>query len=159
MINSIAGQLYKIDYLTVIFDEPANVDIQTEATVIKIYNTDPMGYWGHGSRTFWQKYLPGDYLINGDDDDVFLPDAMTSIRENCQEDKLYIFKMKNNHDYCVPTKQEIYYGNIGTPCGVYMNHDLPDWEPEFGGDYKFYKALSQTRPVQFVDKIIYHIRP
>lgn len=159
MIDSIAPQLSSEDYLTLIWDSTfdKNVLVNTKATVINIENCYPLGHWGHGSRTKWQHHLPGDYLINGDDDDTFTSDAMDIVRSHCLEDKLYVFQMLWG-ETPIPKYHKIEMANIGTPCGVYAPHDLPNWEPVYGGDFKFYDALSKNREVEFVDKVIYKIR-
>jgi len=159
MIDSIAPQLSSQDYLTLIWDSPMdkNVIVTTDATLINIENSVPLGFWGHGSRTKWQHHLPGDYLISGDDDDTFTSDAMEIIRGHCFEDKLYVFQMLSNENL-IPRYHKIEFINIGTPCGVYAPHDLPEWPTVYGGDFKFYEALSSTRDVEFVDKVIYKVK-
>ena len=160
MVDSIASQLNSEDYITLIYDaDPTEIEIDTRATVIKIKNSFLLGNWGHGSRTKWQKYLPGDYIMNADDDDVYTHNAMDIIRENCTESRLYIFQMLSNGITTVPNYHKIEMGNIGTPCGVYPNIDLPEWKPVYGGDFEFYNELSNKLEHTFVDKIIYIIKP
>ena len=159
MIDSIAVQLEPNDYLTIIWDsKPFELDINTKATVISIVNSTPLGHWGHGSRTKWQNILPGDYIVCGDDDDVFLPNAMSKIRKYCTEDKFYIFQMAYNGTV-LPETHEIKLGNIGTPCGVYKPGNLPKWEFIYGGDFEFFKKLSNIKTPVFIDEVIYKIRP
>ena len=160
MINSIKGQLTERDYLTIIVDMgPLRPDLTDgcKATVIWILNSEQLGGHGHGSRTKWQKYLPGDYHLNGDDDDMYAEGAMDKIRELCTEDRLYIFKMKVG-DRAVWEDKQIRWANIGTPCGVYPPKDLPDWPLEYGGDFKFYDQLSKNLNVAFCDHIIYKVK-
>lgn len=161
MLDSICPQLEESDYITIIWDggNPNDFMVETKATKISIVNDQPLGHWGHGSRTKWQKYLPGDYFINADDDDAFTPDAMLEIRKNCTDDKLYIFKMLVNNSIKLPAEPVIALANIGTPCGVYKPYNLPDWVFEYGGDYRFYKELSNTRDTVFIDHVIYKVRP
>ena len=160
MVDSIASQLNSEDYITLIYDaDPTEIEVDTKATIIKIKNSFPLGNWGHGSRTKWQSYLPGDYIMNADDDDVYTHNAMDIIRENCVDDRLYIFQMLNNGITTVPNYHKIEMANIGTPCGVYPNRDLPEWKPVYGGDFEFYKELSNRFEHTFIDKIIYIIKP
>lgn len=159
MVDSIAPQLKRWDYLTILWDcQPIALQINSKCQVISLLNPEPLGYWGHASRTKWQSMLPGDYLMNGDDDDVFLPGAMDKIREVCTEEKLYVFKMIYAEHEIWKT-QVIDLGNIGTPCGVYPPKNLPSWDLTYGGDCQFYKKLSTQLPVQFVDHIIYEVKP
>lgn len=159
MVDSIAPQLNENDYLTIIWDsEPFALDIKSDCQVVTIQNPEPLGYWGHGSRTKWQKFLFGDYIMNADDDDVYTPDAMEKVRECCVDRKLYMFKMQFEHTV-VWKERAIAIANIGTPCGVYPKlWDLPDWAFEYGGDFKFYEALSKVLDVEFCDHIIYKIK-
>lgn len=161
MLDSICHQLNDNDYLTVIWDGgySSEFKINTKATVISIINDHPLGFWGHASRNKWQKHLPGDYFINADDDDAFVYDAMSEIRKNCIEDKLYIFKMYLNEYSILPSTPVIALANIGTPCGVYRPVNLPEWMLEYGGDYKFYKELSSVKEPVFIDHVIYKVRP
>jgi hypothetical protein len=159
MIDSIAPQLTGEDYLTIIWDsQPIGLQINSDCKVITIQNENALGFWGHASRSRWQNSLPGDYIINGDDDDVFTSDAMSTIREHCIEDKLYVFRMEYSNT-TIPNYHAIAYGNIGTPCGVYKPGNLPEWPLEYGGDFKFYQELSKTKDPVFIDKTIYKIRP
>lgn len=156
MIDSIAPQLMEHDYLTIIWDcQPRPLQINSKCKVISIHNPEPLGYWGHGSRNRWQDELPGDYLMNGDDDDVYAPDAMSEIRNVCTEKKLYIFQF-NNSGIKIPNGNEVRVGNVGTSCGVYPKIDkLPKWEYRYGGDGDFYVALSKMLPYEHIKKVIY----
>lgn len=159
MVDSIAPQLSERDYLTIIWDcQPIALQIDSKCKVILIQNDEPLGFWGHGSRTRWQNELPGDYLMNADDDDEYFPTAMETVRSHCKEEKLYVFKMMKSN-IVIPFTEEIKLGNIGTPCGVYPNtKDLPDWGGFYGGDFQFYFQLSMQLPVEFVKRVIYLVR-
>lgn len=97
-------------------------------------------------------------MINGDDDDIFVDDAMAKIREHCTEDKLYIFQFIYGSTV-VPMSHKIMLGNISTQCGVYKPYDLPEWPSFYGGDCTFYENLAKTREIEWVDKVIYRIKP
>jgi hypothetical protein len=159
MVNSIAPQLMEHDYLTIIWDcQPKSLQIESKCKVISIHNPEPLGFWGHGSRNRWQDELPGDYLMNGDDDDVYTPDAMDKIRKVCTEKKLYIFQF-NYSGIKIPDGKEIKVGNIGTSCGVYpKTGKLPCWEHRYGGDGEFYVALSKMLPYEHINEVIYIVR-
>lgn len=160
MVDSIAPQLEKQDYLTIIWDcQAIPLQINSKCQVITLQNEEPLGYWGHGSRNRWMQELPGDYFMNGDDDDVYMPGCMKKIREVCKEEKLYVFKF----DYqgtTVPMYPEVKVANIGTSCGVYPKvTPFPKWEHVYGGDGMFYEALAKILPVEFVDHVIYKVTP
>lgn len=160
MIDSVAPQLEEQDYLTIIWDcQPIALQIDSKCQVISLQNPEPLGFWGHGSRNKWQDELPGDYFMNADDDDVYAPNAIREIRKHCIAKKLYVFKFYYN-GRVIPNEPKIYVGNIGTSCGVYPKVDkFPKWQHEYGGDGMFYVELSKLLPVEFVDKIIYIVRP
>lgn len=160
MIDSIAPQLEGQDYLTIIWDcDPVKLDIKSKCQVIEIHNPEPLGYWGHGSRTNWQNSYKGDYILNGDDDDIYAPDAMNKIRKKCTEHKLYFFKYLTGVT-TVPVEPKVVIGNVGTPCGVYPNiGNFPKWEYEYSGDGQFYIALSKILEYEFVNEVIYVVRP
>lgn len=160
MVDSIAPQLEKQDYLTILWDcQPIALQINSECQVISLHNPEPLGFWGHGSRNRWQDELPGDYFMNGDDDDIYTSDAMSAIREKCIERKLYIFQFLYS-GVRIPDGKEIRVGNIGTSCGVYPKVDkFPTWEHRYGGDGEFYIALSKIIPYEHVENVIYVVRP
>jgi len=158
MVESIAPQLSANDYLTVIWDsEPFELPIGPDVKYLSIQNKEPLGAWGHGSRNKWGLYLPGDYILNGDDDDVYLPDAMEHIRSVCTEQKLYVFRM-NRGELVLPRYPEIEHGNIGTPCLVYPTMDeYPEWVNRYGGDLDFATEMSKRLPVEFSEHVIYEV--
>jgi len=160
MLESILPQLEKQDYLTILWDCKPNIQFPPHVcTVIQKVNPEPLGFWGHGSRNRWQDELPGDYFMNGDDDDVYTPDAMAAIREKCTDKKLYIFQFLHS-GIRIPQDKELKVGNIGTSCGVYPKiSKFPKWEYRYGGDGEFYIALSKLLPYEHVKKVIYVVRP
>lgn len=160
MLESILPQLEEQDYLTILWDCEPNVEIPPHVcTIIQKINPEPLGFWGHGSRNRWQDELPGDYFMNGDDDDVYTPDAMAAIKEKCIERKLYIFQFLYS-GVRIPDGNVLKVGNIGTSCGVYPKVDkFPIWEHRYGGDGEFYIGLSKMLPYEHVQKVIYVVRP
>lgn len=160
MVDSIVPQLTEKDYLTIIWDcQPISLKIEGKCKVISLHNPEPLGYWGHGSRTRWQNELPGDYFMNADDDDIYAPNAMDIVRDHVKEHKLYFFQYSTQGTR-VPREHKVVVGNVGTPTGVYPNiGNFPKWEFIYSGDGEFYIALSKMLPYEFVDKVIYIVRP
>lgn len=172
-LESIASQLHSRDHLTVISDKEhetvhqiATERITCACTVNHIPNPEPLGFWGHGSRTRWQNELPGDYHMNADDDDIYDPRAMEIIRSTIGgsfEPHLYVFRMIRRWDGVVgliPPRglQEVVIKQIGTPCGVYRKiPNLPPWHGNYGGDGKFYLELANRVPVTFSEEVIYQV--
>lgn len=165
MLKSVFSQLLKHDYLTVISDDSHEYvrdylnTISHECNVIHIANSTPLGYWGHGSRNKYQNSLPGDFIMNADDDDRYTNGAFNKIRDVVKEKKLYIFKHEDNGNFAWSIEGRVELGNIGTSCGVIPNtHDLPDWELVYGGDATFYIELSKRMQCEWVDHVIYKVK-
>lgn len=165
MFHSLINQLTEDDFLTVIDDKKTEYTARLlsifnfTCTVILIQNSKTLGYWGHASRNKWQNKLPGDYLINADDDDYYTEGAFDKIREVVKEKKLYIFKHEDKGNFAWSIDGLIELGNIGTSCGVIPNtHDLPDWELVYGGDASFYIELSKRLPCEWIDHVIYKVK-
>lgn len=160
MLDSISPQLGDDDYITILWDsDPFLLFNNGPSTIVQIVNHEPLGFWGHASRNKWQKYYFGDFIMNADDDDIYVPDAMEKIRSCVKENKLYLFKMTFGETTFWRT-QNIEIANIGTPCGVYPNRiPVPEWGLRYGGDFDFYDRFSKTIDVEFCDHVIYNIKP
>lgn len=173
MLESIAPQLSQIDHLTVISDgghsrvEDALKGVTCLCTKRHIANKEPLGFWGHGSRTRWQNELDGDFHLNGDDDDIYDPSAMQIIRQHVSEvgpgKHLLVFHMIRRWDGVVelipaPGTAIIREKVIGTPCGVYSKiPNMPTWHGKYGGDASFYVSLAERMNVSFFPQVIYQV--
>lgn len=176
MLASIAPQLGPLDHLTVISDKLHEIvsfhvsDAQalSAAKLRHIVNAEPLGFWGHGSRSRWQNELPGDYHMNADDDDVYDPRAMEMVRAaiggEVEPPRLLIFHMIRRWDGVVelippPKWTTIQVKYVGTPCGVYSKiPDLPPWHGSYGGDGGFYMELaSRISNVTFIPEVFYQV--
>lgn len=165
MLDSLLYQLKPNDYLTILSDGDHQTALDIigrylyDCPVLIITNPRTLGFWGHASRNKWQNTLPGDYLINADDDDRYTDGAFDKIREVAKEKKLYIFKHEDNGNFAWSVDGRIELGNIGTSCGVIPNtHDLPDWELVYGGDATFYIELEKRLPCVWIDHVIYKVK-
>lgn len=167
MLTSLKDQLLPEDYLTIVSDAGHNMvrqcliwpDFQFKCTVTHIANSNQLGYWGHASRNKYQNKLPGDFIMNADDDDRYVEGAIAKVRETAIEPKLYIFKHEDNGNFAWSKPGVVEIGNIGTSCGVIPNTgNLPDWEYFYGGDGRFYEKLSQMIPYEFIDFCIYKVK-
>ena len=107
MLLSILPQLRTQDYLTLISDPPMHLTVAEtfantpcNCTKILIQNSEQLGWWGHGSRTRWQKLLPGTFHMNADDDDLFVVNAMAIIRHWVTDtnNTMYVFRMVRRWD-------------------------------------------------------------
>lgn len=165
MLNSLRTQLNKNDYLTIISDKyhfivTEMLELRDFAcTIIHIQNSEQLGFWGHASRNKYQNVLPGDFIMNCDDDDYYTIGAFDKIRKTVKENKLYIFKHEDNRNFAWSIEGRVELGNIGTSCGVIPNtHNLPDWELVYGGDATFYIELAKRMDCEWVDHVIYKVK-
>ena len=171
MLHSLEDQLISSDYLTLVFDAKDEGQVfdaavetlsrfQCQCTVIM----EPvnLGYWGHGIRNKYNK-LEGDFVLHGDDDDVYLPNVFSKIRQIVATDlnALYIFSFIHLGGKIL-TGNPIFLGNIGTPSGVIPAdyNSKAKWGHFVGGDFLFYKQLKKIVPkINYVNLPIYLVRP
>jgi hypothetical protein len=159
MLDSLS-QLKSCDYLTIVSD----ANHQNSARILSerieklscevnyIKNPTQLGFWGHASRNKFQNNLKGGFILNADDDNIYLDGAFDFIRENLNENKVYLYKHTNQHNVTIWNTEEIYTGNIDTSCGVIPNtNDLPDWEYFYEGDAEFYKKLVLKKNHEFIN--------
>jgi hypothetical protein len=182
MLDSILPQLTADDFFTLISDADGKHP-HTHLTVAESFsvakcnctkllfqNSRPQGWWGHGSRTRWQKLLPGTYHMNADDDDLFLPKAMGIVRHWVRNlnATMFVFRMIRRWDerielippQWVTNASSVRGGTVGTPCVVYraLRDKLPDWTGRYGGDGDFYAGLKKAMSrVVVVNEVIYHV--
>ena len=162
---SLKNQLRKEDYLTIIFDGiDTNIDIvkffcnkNLLCNVNIIYEENNLGYWGHGIRNKY-KDLKGDFIYHCDDDDEFLPNAIDKIKKICLDlNTIYLFKIIRENGEIIWKNKEIKINKISTQSGVIPNHINKEgyWELKYGGDYDFYKKITDKYNVLYIDEIIY----
>lgn len=176
LIGSLLPQLECRDHLTVLYDRlPGDTPAvppgklathlhECPAPWTILRNSEPLGFWGHGSRNQWQNQLSlGDYQLHGDDDNAYLPGALAAVRQHCIRDRLYLFRAR----WGSPARlmwadglRDIRYGNIDTGCvAVPTTKPRPLWPHVYGGDCDFIRACAEVWPVEYIDTLIYDIRP
>lgn len=166
ILEMLKKQLNNNDYLTIVFDgkdKSKNIEIITlfcknfKCNVSIIVEEKNLGYWGHGIRNKY-KDLKGDFIYHIDDDDILMDNTFDIIRKYCNDiNMIYIFKIILENNKIIWRKPEIELNYISTQSGIIPNHINKEgyWELKYGGDYDFYKKLSDKYPVIFIDKIIY----
>lgn len=169
MLDSLELQLESNDFLTIVFDaiDRDNIFDLLENTLVKfecicnvIMEPYNLGFWGHGIRNKYNQ-LRGDFVLHGDDDDTYLPEAIATIKKEVSKDlnALYVFPMLTIYG-CIRGNPMV-LGNIGTPMGVipaYYNSQAK-WGYFYGGDFAFYELLSKKVPrIVYVDFPIYKVR-
>jgi hypothetical protein len=164
ILSILADQLEKRDYITIVFDAPSVNYYKVEkycnnikATCNVIMEEKNLGYWGHGIRNKHNQ-LKGDFVFHCDDDDVILPNACNKIRKICKnKDMIYIFKIITETGEVVWKRPEIKLNEISTQSGLIPvdYNSQAKWAYQYGGDYVFYKELSEKFPMLFIPEIIY----
>lgn len=165
ILNTLKNQLYEIDYLTIVFDgqKSKNIDSikkytsQFKCNVNIIVEKNNLGYWGHGIRNKYNN-LEGDFIYHIDDDDMLYDDSFDIIRKYCNDiNVIYIFKIMLKNNSIIWKTEKIKYANISTQSGVIPMHINKEghWELKYGGDFEFYKNLSNKYNFLFIDKLIY----
>jgi len=122
--------------------------------------------WGHAQRTLGMSQAKGDYLAFMDDDDVYLPGGIDSIRRGVRETAagMLLFRMRH-HDRVIWEKPEIRHQNLSTQMAVIKNEPtkLGNWtsNPRYpdgrGGDFYFIEQTAALWPpssIIFRDEVI-----
>jgi len=167
-LESLVNQLQECDCLTVVFDglEIQDLPIFKKFTCELVLYSElkALGYWGHGIRNKYASLLQKrDFVLHGDDDDIYAPNSIESIRNKCLDtDILYIARMKDPKLGFLPKEHVIRFCNIGTPCGIipFAINQKAIWVTRHGGDADFYQAVQTfAKQVVFLDDVIYIVRP
>lgn len=166
MLELLKKQLTNIDFLTIVFDgkdKSKNIEVIQHfcndflCNVNIIVEDNNLGYWGHGIRNK-HKDLKGDFIFHIDDDDIIFDNTFDIIRKHCNDiNRIYIFKIILENNKIIWRKPEIELNYISTQSGIIpieMNKNSY-FELKYGGDYNFYKTLSEKYDMIFIDKIIY----
>ncbi|MBA3953857.1 glycosyltransferase family 2 protein [Candidatus Dependentiae bacterium] len=171
MIKSLEKQLKPQDFLTIVFDNKDKESVfegvklklaQLPCNAEVIWEEKNLGYWGHAIRNKYKR-LPGDFILHCDDDDMYLPGSLDTIRAVCQDkSKLYFFRLRSAGS-SIWRDPHVRIGNMGTPCGVIPRayNSLSRWGYFYGGDGAFYMKLVRkigNHNVIFVDSLIYFVK-
>ena len=166
MLSILKNQLNEIDYLTIVFDginKSNNIELvrryvsNFKCSVNIIVEENNLGYWGHGIRNK-HNILEGDFVYHIDDDDILFENSFDIIRKHCNDiNMIYIFKIILENGKIIWTIPEIKLNFISTQSGVIPTNINKEgyWELKYGGDYNFYKSITDKYPVLYIDKIIY----
>ena len=176
MLNSIIPQMNIDDFITVVYDNQdisntfetvKNMKTQCNLKVIMNNESYDIEAPQHAIRNKYND-LKGDFIFHGDDDDIYMPNAMEHIRNYvCNPTTLYLFnlyfRIDNKH-----IKTETFYKNkieinhISTQSCIIPKkvNKLGIWGDRYEGDYDFYKSIEdKVYRVQYQDEIIYKMRP
>ena len=108
--------------------------------------------WGHPQVNHGIEYARGDYLVFIDDDDVFAPDALASIRQvagSLPEPRPLMFRFYLERRGCVLwAEQRLVCGAIGGHEFVTPNDPqrLGRWTDRYEGDFDFIESTLTLWP-------------
>ena len=165
MLECLKHEMEPQDYLTIVFDASKQnldkvkkyIEENIRGQISIIYEETNLGYWGHGIRNKYNK-LKGDFVFHIDDDDSIEKGAFQKIRTICLDKKcIYIFKIGIETGEIIWKTPKIKLNEISTQCGLIPTqyNDQSFWEYKYGGDYNFYKTLSEKFNVLFINILIY----
>lgn len=131
-----------------------------------IETSAPANDWGGTPRNFAMGQASGSHLAALDDDDVWTPTALTSIRQAIVEhpDQPHMFRAKNQEGAVVPSDDRAEVGNVGTPLFVAPNRPdrMGKWGTAYTGDFDFISATMARYPegsLVWHPEVIVSIRP
>lgn len=165
ILKILKRDLTEIDYLTIVFDgeKSKNIDlvkkeiINFKCNVNIIVESKNLGFWGHGIRNKYND-LKGDFVYHIDDDDILYDDSFKIIRKYCNNKNIiYIFKIVLKNNNIIWKSKNIKINEISTQSGIIPTEFNKNsyWSLKYGGDFDFYKKLSNNYRMLFIDKVIY----
>ena len=165
ILECLKNEMEDKDYLTIVFDASKRNFEEVKdyckkyirGNISIIYEENNLGYWGHGIRNK-HNILEGDFVFHIDDDDKIEKGSFQKIKKICKDkNSIYIFKIGIETGEIIWKTPQIKLNEISTQCGLiptqYNNQSF--WEYKYGGDYNFYKILSEKFNMLFINTIIY----
>jgi glycosyltransferase involved in cell wall biosynthesis len=144
-LGSMLNQDFRLgDEILLISDGPSNAKAISEQFDLPIRYMEvdgPNRDWGHTPRNLLMKEAQGDFLLHFDDDDIYRPHAIASIRERLEADlsKPHLFRMwAIDKKEVIWRTEELESGNVSTQCIAHPNDGkFGVWKPFYGGDFYF----------------------
>ena len=170
-VQSIATQLDSDDEIIIVFDGPGHtyLDLSTlkyKGSIVQKSTPTNTKNLGASQRDLGISVATGTHLLFCDDDDMFVEEALASVRTHIKEHPTtpLVFQMKFQHDGKVLWEiPEVKICNVGTPMFVVPKvTNLPKWSdfPMGFHDFWWIEYISKTiaKPI-FIAKIISLIGP
>lgn len=165
-LASIAPQLRKGDEHLVIGDgsQPDAAAICAEF-VVSYHDGPSSRTYGTLQRDYGIDIAKGEYVAFCDDDDVFTPDALDTIRAAIAEhpNTPLLFRMATPYYGVLWADKAVREGNVGTPMIVTPRYDdLPLWHdggPSYTADHRFIKRVTDAHGVEWREEVICIVRP
>jgi len=123
--------------------------------------------WGHATRNHAMPHAAGSHLLFIDDDDRYLPDALTLIRIKLTpttRHRVHLFSMRYDNGHLVQPRWPLEVGYVSTQMMCVPNSPdlLGVWGDRYEGDYDFIATTMLLRgdePVLHADVIAQIGRP
>jgi glycosyltransferase involved in cell wall biosynthesis len=121
--------------------------------------------WGHAARNQLMTCARGDALMFIDDDDAYLPDALSLARQAVSErpDRVHLFRMRLPGGRELWADKTVRCGNVSTQMLVVPNDParLGQWGDRYEGDFDFLTSTLDLhdRPPVFHPELIALYRP
>jgi glycosyltransferase involved in cell wall biosynthesis len=148
---SLVPQLLEGDQVLVIGDgeQPNSAIICQEFGVCYVDGVET-GCFGNRQRQAGMALATGDYLLFIDDDDVYVPQALSVVRLAIAEhpDRPMLFQFIDKNGAVIWQQQEVKEGNISTAQIVFPNRStqLGVWQDRYEGDFDFVRSTLDKWP-------------
>lgn len=156
-LRSLHGQFgFGLDRIHLYFDGECQNNLDTFTEELSMFGKDiywellqnKLGHWGHGIRNRYQFECDTDYIHHMDDDDIYVPSSIPSIRNVLKQHygKVIIAKFRADGGRIIWKKKDIIFGEVGTPSGFIFNREeiMGGWGLGYGGDFSFYKEVMDN---------------
>lgn len=160
-LASIAPQLEPGDEHIVIGDGPQPAAAAMCAEFGARYLHGPVSRsYGTVQRDHGIANATGEYIAFCDDDDVFTPDALATVRAAIAEHPgvPLLFRMDTLHSGVLWADRVVREGNVGTPMIVTPRYaDIPKWHDDgdpYTGDHRFIRRVTDAHSVEWREDVI-----
>lgn len=106
------------------------------------------GDWGHTPRNNMFKVVEGDYILTLDDDDAYLPGAISLVRERLKQSEFapHMFKMYWRGRQVLWEQPNVVMQNVSTQMIVTPNvkDKLGIWGNRYQGDFDYCRSLQDN---------------
>ena len=165
-LASIAPQLRIGDEHLVIGDGPQPDAAAMCAEFVVSYHDGPVSRsYGTAQRDHGIGIARGDWLLFCDDDDLFAPDALATVRRVVADNPAtpHVFRMRRQrYGDVLWADRDVREGNVGTPMIVTPRYDdLPLWadgQMSYTADHRFIKRVTDAHGIAWREEVICIVR-
>jgi len=155
LLNSllISGFSREDEVLLMVDDGPKEIEIPERWDELPIRQVNVgrrQGDWGMFSRNVGMEVATGDLLAFGDDDNIYLPDALSTMRRAFGDGRQvpHLFRVRQcPSGALIWADRDLRLGNVDTMCVVIpRNGPRARWPAEYAGDYAFIRDTCGLYP-------------